>query len=299
MDVFRLRTSFPVACMLVVLASVGFALGQQPEKWVAPARATKKKNPVAADDKSIAAGKAVYAQQCLSCHGASGKGDGPAAKDLPVKAGDLAAPDVLADTDGALFWKITEGRAPMPAYDKLVGENDRWHVVNYLRALTLAEPRRALSSILKPYSGARGALAQDDLAGARAVIAALDDAVSKAAAVPTSGLDADATAAWKALQPKLADALGRLRTAEALDSYRSAFRDFSDVLRDGLARFGHAEAESLTVLRCAKDEATREARWIQPGGPPLNPYLGSKDPGCGEVEARIEPVAGAHKKEGK
>jgi mono/diheme cytochrome c family protein len=106
------------------------------EEWVAPVRAAKKKNPVPADEKSMALGKAVYIRECLSCHGSTGKGDGPAAKDLIRKAGDLSSPKMWAQSDGALFWKISEGRTPMPTFEKLIKEeNDRWHVINYIRTL--------------------------------------------------------------------------------------------------------------------------------------------------------------------
>jgi mono/diheme cytochrome c family protein len=104
------------------------------EEWVAPVRAAKKKNPIPADEKSIALGKGVYIRECLSCHGTTGKGDGPAAKDLIRKAGDLSNPKMWAQSDGALFWKISEGRTPMPTFEKLIkDENDRWHVINYIR----------------------------------------------------------------------------------------------------------------------------------------------------------------------
>jgi mono/diheme cytochrome c family protein len=109
-----------------------------PQEWKAPARAARKKNPVPADADSIAAGKAVYSQNCLSCHGQLGRGDGPAAKDLDPKPHDLSDPKVVAQSDGALFWKITEGRKPMPTFEKLLGETDRWNVVNYIRTLAPA-----------------------------------------------------------------------------------------------------------------------------------------------------------------
>jgi mono/diheme cytochrome c family protein len=103
------------------------------DQWDAPARAAKKKNPIPADDKSIAAGKAVYAKQCLSCHGNAGHGDGPASKDLNPKPHDLGAPNVVKQTDGALFWKITEGKKPMPSFEKLISDEERWQVINYIR----------------------------------------------------------------------------------------------------------------------------------------------------------------------
>lgn len=105
------------------------------DEWKAPERAAKKKNPIPADDNSIAAGKIVYTKECLSCHGTTGKGDGPAAKDLKKSPGDLSNPKMWEQTDGALFWKITTGRTPMASYEKLLTEEQRWNVINYSRTL--------------------------------------------------------------------------------------------------------------------------------------------------------------------
>jgi len=113
---------------------------KQEEEWKAPPRAARKKNPIPADDKSIAAGKTVYNAQCLSCHGKAGKGDGPAAKDINPKPHDLGDAKVGAQSDGALFWKLTEGRKPMPSFEKLTTEDERWHVINYLRTFAAAPP---------------------------------------------------------------------------------------------------------------------------------------------------------------
>ena len=105
------------------------------EEWKAPARAAKKKNPVAADDKSIARGRAVYARECQACHGDSGRGDGPKARELEKHPGNLADPKMWDQTDGALFWKTTEGKKPMPTFEKLLKDEERWDVVNYTRTL--------------------------------------------------------------------------------------------------------------------------------------------------------------------
>ena len=118
---------------LVLLLAALIAAEDNPDDWKAPVRASHRKNPIAADDKSRAIGKAVFEKQCLSCHGPNGKGDGPAAKDLNPKPHNLGAPNVVAQTDGALFWKITEGKKPMPTFEKLLSEDERWHVINYVR----------------------------------------------------------------------------------------------------------------------------------------------------------------------
>jgi mono/diheme cytochrome c family protein len=124
--------SATVICLSWALAiSTQLALGAG-EKWTAPARAAAKKNPISADAASIARGKASFTAECMSCHGPTGKGDGPAAAGLEKHPGDLSKR--LPDSDGALFWKITNGKSPMPAATKL-SEEERWCVINYVRTL--------------------------------------------------------------------------------------------------------------------------------------------------------------------
>ena len=132
-----------IPILIAVLAATGLtiAVATEPgpkvgtDEWIAPARAAKKKNPVAADAISLEKGKVVYTKECASCHGDTGKGDGSAVKDLEKKPNDLTLAKTLDQTDGALFWKITEGNKPMASYEKTLSEEDRWHVINYTRAL--------------------------------------------------------------------------------------------------------------------------------------------------------------------
>jgi mono/diheme cytochrome c family protein len=105
------------------------------EKWVAPAAEAGKKNPVPANDSSLALGQKIYLQRCAGCHGKTGKGDGPDAADLGIHPAKLSDPAVQGQTDGELFWKITVGKKPMPNYRTRLSPADRWNVINYLRTL--------------------------------------------------------------------------------------------------------------------------------------------------------------------
>ena len=127
----------PLALLLCIALTsvVSWGDGTAEADWTAPARASRKKNPIAYDDASVAAGKELYAKQCLSCHGETGKGDGSAAKDLDKKPNDLTLPKVQDQTDGALFWKVTEGKKPMPSFEKMMTDDQRWQTINYLRSL--------------------------------------------------------------------------------------------------------------------------------------------------------------------
>jgi mono/diheme cytochrome c family protein len=112
------------------------------DAWVAPADAAKVANPVAADQKSADQGKKIYTGKCLSCHGSQGKGDGPMMKVLKKKPSDLTSADVAAETDGALFYKITKGQKPMPTFAKSLTDKERWTVVNYIRSLNKSADKK-------------------------------------------------------------------------------------------------------------------------------------------------------------
>ena len=124
-----MKRTFIIVGAVGALAAAGIAA----EEWVAPARAAAKKNPVKADAASIGRGKTVYMAECASCHGNSGRGDGPSAKDLEKSPGDMTK--LGSQSDGALFWKITEGKKPMASFATKLTEQQRWDVVNYLRTL--------------------------------------------------------------------------------------------------------------------------------------------------------------------
>ncbi len=143
---------FVTALLLGLLAvAVGLTAETAPEKdkkdkkeeeWIAPERAAKKKNPVQPDAKSLSQGRKLYIRECLSCHGSVGKGDGPKAKELERSPGDLSdAAKMNKQTDGALFWKITEGKKPMLSTATALTEEERWKVVNYIRTFVPAKPK--------------------------------------------------------------------------------------------------------------------------------------------------------------
>ncbi len=102
--------------------------------WMAPAEAAARTNPVAATPESIEQGKQVFANNCVTCHGANGEGDGPLAQGLSPKPTNLAAM-AGQHTDGDFAWKVAHGRGAMPAWKEMLSEQDIWHVVNYIKSL--------------------------------------------------------------------------------------------------------------------------------------------------------------------
>jgi mono/diheme cytochrome c family protein len=108
---------------------------QSKQKWSAPAAEAQKKNPVAATESSLAAGRKIYSKTCVMCHGKTGDADGPAVIELNIHPAKLSDPKLATESDGSLFWKVTTGKKPMPTYGKRFSETDRWNLVNYIRTL--------------------------------------------------------------------------------------------------------------------------------------------------------------------
>jgi mono/diheme cytochrome c family protein len=103
-----------------------------------PGDAKDLKNPVASNPNSVKEGKALYTSLCAPCHGDKGKGDGPAAAALNPKPADHSSPNMVNESDGTIYYKISEGRNPMPQYKAALTENQRWNLVCYIRTLCKA-----------------------------------------------------------------------------------------------------------------------------------------------------------------
>jgi mono/diheme cytochrome c family protein len=113
----------------------GQRVSAQTTKWVAPAAANAVKNPVPATPAAIAEAKNMYTTTCAPCHGAKGKGDGPAAIALNPKPADHTSKTIQGESDGSLFWKITNGRGAMQSYKSQFTDKQRWELVDYIRTL--------------------------------------------------------------------------------------------------------------------------------------------------------------------
>jgi len=110
--------------------------------WELPEDADKTKNPVASSAESIAKGKELYLNRdkgnCIFCHGETGSGNEANLPRLRRKPADLSNKErMTAMTDGEVFWKVSKGiDGIMPAGEKrMTTEEERWHVVNYVRTL--------------------------------------------------------------------------------------------------------------------------------------------------------------------
>lgn len=104
--------------------------------WKSSEEYARMSNPVPADQASVEKGKETYQFYCSACHGIDGRG-----QDSQIRFGrgivDLTGLALKARADGELFWKITEGGWPMPAFweGDTLSEQDIWMLINFLRTL--------------------------------------------------------------------------------------------------------------------------------------------------------------------
>ena len=132
----KAKTTLIILLTGLIAVSFTFKANFQKKPWVVPDVSKNKKNPVANDAAAIATGKALWTTHCKSCHGAKGLGDGTKASTLKTEVGDLSKADAQAQTDGTLFYQLSEGRDDMPAFKKKIpDEDDRWSLVNFMRSL--------------------------------------------------------------------------------------------------------------------------------------------------------------------
>ena len=120
-----------------LLATPAFAQNPQyhpdPE-WRPSAEAQARENPLAARPKLAAGGRKLFIRNCAECHGRDGAG-------MEKKhSADLQLSLVQQQSDGTLFWKITNGNAKrsMPSFSK-IPELQRWQIVLYIRTLKAAK----------------------------------------------------------------------------------------------------------------------------------------------------------------
>lgn len=94
------------------------------------------RNPFAPTPASLQAGEGAYVQNCQTCHGTEGRGDGPAAPGLTPPPADLVI-HVPLHRERDLFRFIHDGipgTAMAPLGSRMTDE-EIWHVVNYIRTL--------------------------------------------------------------------------------------------------------------------------------------------------------------------
>lgn len=118
---------------LIMLACCAIAFAQQAKPvdpdWAVPAKAAGQPNPLSGKPELAAGGRKIFERTCAQCHG-------DRKRERKNNAPDLGLPAVQQETDGALFWRISNGnsRNGMPSFSSFP-EAQRWQLVLYIRSL--------------------------------------------------------------------------------------------------------------------------------------------------------------------
>jgi len=103
-----------------------------------PAADRAKTNPLSGQQEAIAAGRSEYMSMCFVCHGAAGKGDGPAAAATPTKPSDLSDParaGLLSDGDRFGVMRNGIPGTSMPASGANLNDDQVWRILSYVETL--------------------------------------------------------------------------------------------------------------------------------------------------------------------
>jgi copper transport protein len=135
----RLQPVLPLVILVVVGIGLGLILGAHQHGRVSQ-RQARENNPVAATEESIARGRMLFSANCTQCHGESGRGDGPLASSLPIPPANLYD-HIPYHPDQFFFGVITNGLSGvMPSFEAQLSEEDRWNILNFLRAMFAEQP---------------------------------------------------------------------------------------------------------------------------------------------------------------
>jgi cytochrome c553 len=136
-----MKNRYSFLIVLVIICNTSFLFSQNP-KWIAPSTSNNLINPFKGNVNATKEGKMIYNQMCILCHGIQGKGNGEAGLSLERKPANFLDLKVVNQTDGNIFWKITNGKAPMATYEELLTNDQRWKLVNYIRELEINKGKK-------------------------------------------------------------------------------------------------------------------------------------------------------------
>ncbi|MFL5581547.1 MAG: FTR1 family protein [Gemmatimonadaceae bacterium] len=212
----------------------------------------------------LAAGRVLYQQNCATCHGIAGHGDGPVAQSLADEPTAIGRSNEMYDVSPALMYRIVSvgiPGSPMPAWAAKLSADQRWDVVHYVMSLraTEAQVLQGEGLFAQRCAGCHGVLGGSDGAVARALTRA--PTVLADHAWQTEHSDAEIAAAIAQGVPGTAMPAARDLTHDEVASVVAYLRTFPGRVAPTVAAAdsGSADATATRVL-AVLDEALGAVR---------------------------------------
>lgn len=101
------------------------------QDWLVPEDKKQQVAPFEFTDATRKAGEDLYNKNCASCHGQPGKNN---FIKLAPPPGDPASQKYQVNSDGDMFFKISEGRVAMPSFKNSLDPDQRWQIISYIRS---------------------------------------------------------------------------------------------------------------------------------------------------------------------
>jgi mono/diheme cytochrome c family protein len=137
----RLRKVLFIALWTLIALSIVLGVAHRGQ-WNIPEEAKRRQNPIQPSPQALDAARVLYTDHCERCHGKSGKGEGPDATKFSTSPRDLTDGSRMSpQSDGELFFKISEGRRPMPEFKTKLTEEQRWQLVLLMRWMASADKK--------------------------------------------------------------------------------------------------------------------------------------------------------------
>lgn len=139
--------------LLALLLLTGLRSYAQDPDWIVPEDKTKDLSPFKFTDENVEAGKKIFEANCVSCHGHPGQGDYNSA--LNPVPGDPATGKIQNNSDGALHYKIVNGKGAMPSFKNILSSTDIWNVIAYIRSFNSDYAQEVAKKVVEGTFGAK------------------------------------------------------------------------------------------------------------------------------------------------
>ena len=123
-----------LCALTVFVCSFTATYNEQPRDWKAPAWTDTLYNPYHVEPLTLPQAQEIYLLYCARCHG--DQGQGYALEHTNQQVPDFKDDGVVKQSDGALYWKIREGKGIMPSFKSKLSDEQHWQLVEYIRDLS-------------------------------------------------------------------------------------------------------------------------------------------------------------------